>query len=72
MMDNHSETVIRLLTEIRDAQREESAYRKRVMDESLRLQRSAVVTQRVALGVVGALVMLGVLAAIGLQFVPNR
>ncbi len=38
--------IIRLLTEIRDAQREELAYRRRVLDESFDLQKKSIALQK--------------------------
>ena len=52
--------IIRLLTEIRDAQREEMAYRRQVLDESLALSRRAVRMQRIGLLVVVAIIVVGV------------
>jgi hypothetical protein len=39
--------IVQLLTEIRDAQREEIEYRRRATEESLALQRRAIATQRI-------------------------
>ena len=52
--------IIRLLTEMRDAQREELAYRRKVLDESLALSRRAVRMQWIGLLIVVALVVAGV------------
>lgn len=45
----HQDEIVRLLTEIPDNQIEDIALRKRVTDESLRLQRLGVARQRAAL-----------------------
>ncbi|MGL4465447.1 MAG: hypothetical protein ACRDD1_15590 [Planctomycetia bacterium] len=58
-MDANDERIVQLLTEIRDAQREEAAYRRKAVDESLALTRRAVRLQRLGLFVY----MLVVLAA---------
>lgn len=58
-MDNDN-AIIQLLTEIRDNQREESAWRKKVIEESVRLQRVAVRWQRIALVAAGLLIIGGV------------
>jgi hypothetical protein len=49
--------IVRLLTELRDAQREELAYRRRVLDESMAMQRRALRLQRLGLTVVVPLVI---------------
>ncbi len=56
-MNDADGQIIRLLTEMRDAQQDELAYRRQVMEESLALARRGVKTQRVALLVV---IMVGV------------
>lgn len=63
--------IIRLLTEMRDAQREELAYRRAVLSESLDLSRRAVRMQRVGLQMVGGMVLLG-LAAAGIVAIGAR
>lgn len=55
--------IIRLLTELRDAQREELAYRRAVLSESLDLTRRAVRMQRVGLQMVGGMALLGLAVA---------
>ena len=52
--------IIRLLTEMRDAQREDSTYRRKAIDESLILSRRAVRMQRI-----GLLIVLAVVVVIG-------
>lgn len=52
--------IIRLLTEMRDAQREELTYRRKVLDESLALSRRAVRMQRIGLLFVVAVIAVGV------------
>jgi hypothetical protein len=54
--------IIQLLTELRDAQREELAYRRKVLDESLALSRRAVRMQRIGLLIVVGMVIIGALA----------
>ena len=49
--------IIRLLTEIRDNQREEIALRRKAVEESIRLQRTAVLWQRMGMGIVVALIL---------------
>ncbi|MGL6072948.1 MAG: hypothetical protein ACRC8S_02180 [Fimbriiglobus sp.] len=44
--------IIELLTEMRDAQRAEVEYRRRVMDESMALQKRGIRFQRIGLLVV--------------------
>jgi len=56
-MTDAEQQIIRLLTELRDAQCEELAYRRRVLDESIGLQKRAVRLQRIGLATV-----LGVIA----------
>jgi len=56
-----NDVVVRLLTEIRDNQREEIAWRNKVIEESLRLQRIAVRWQRIGLVVAGLIVVAGVM-----------
>ena len=55
--------IIRLLTEMRDAQREDSTYRRKAIDESLILSRRAVRMQRI-----GLLIVLAVVVVIGGMF----
>ncbi|AWM35692.1 hypothetical protein GobsT_66240 [Gemmata obscuriglobus] len=45
-MSEAEQQILRLLTEIRDAQREELAYRRRVLDESFDLQKKSVALQK--------------------------
>jgi hypothetical protein len=52
MSSDAEQEIVRLLTELRDAQREELAYRRRVLDESIALQRRAVRWQRGSLLVI--------------------
>ena len=59
-----NDLVVRLLTEICDNQREEIAWRNKVIEESLRLQRTAVRWQRIGLVVAGLVVVAGVMLAI--------
>ncbi|WP_157369435.1 hypothetical protein [Zavarzinella formosa] len=54
--------IIQLLTDLRDAQREELAYRRRVLDESIGLQRRAVKLQRIGV----AIVLLVLVAGLGM------
>lgn len=51
--------IIRLLTEMRDAQREELAYRRKILDESLALSRRAVRMQRIGMLILIAVVAVG-------------
>ena len=37
----NEEAILRVLTEIRDAQREDLAYRRKIMEQSIRMQRSS-------------------------------
>ena len=53
----NEDAIVRLLTEIRDAQREELAHRRQVIAESMRLQRSAIRWQRSA-AIMGAFVVI--------------
>ncbi len=52
--------IIRLLTELRDAQREDLTYRRKAVEESLALSRRAVRMQRI-----GLLIVLGGVVVIG-------
>ena len=70
-MQNDSERIVQLLTEIRDDQREEIACRKRAMEESVRLQRSAVRWQRGGL-LFAALLLVGLFTALGLLLVAAK
>jgi hypothetical protein len=58
---SNDDAIIRLLTEIRDNQREEIAWRKQATEESMRLQRVGLLWQRIALTVGGLIVVAGVL-----------
>jgi hypothetical protein len=57
--------IIRLLTEIRDAQREELAYRRKVLEESLALSRRAVRLQRIGVVIALAVVVISVVVTVG-------
>jgi hypothetical protein len=59
-MGDADRQIIRLLTEMRDAQQEEMAYRRKVLDESLALSRRAVRMQRIGLLFVVVVVAVGV------------
>ena len=48
-MSNADDQIIRLLTEMRDAHREEMAYRRNAIDESLALARRGLRMQRIGL-----------------------
>ncbi len=52
--------IIRLLTELRDIQREELTYRRKAVDESLALTRRAVRMQRMGLLIMLAVIVVGV------------
>jgi hypothetical protein len=54
----NDEEIIRLLTEIRDNLREEAAWRRKVADESVRLQRLGIRQHRIAV-IVGGLIIIG-------------
>ncbi len=58
-MGNADDQIIRLLTEMRDAQREEMAYRRKAVDESLALANRGVRMQRIGLLIVVAMVVVG-------------
>lgn len=60
MASDAEQQIIRLLTDLRDAQREEVTYRRRVLDESLGLQRRAVRLQRIGLAIVLGVLAVGV------------
>ena len=53
--------IIRLLTEIRDAQQEELSFSRRAIDESLGLQRGGARAQKVALSILFCLICVLVL-----------
>ena len=61
-MGDRDDEIIRLLTEIRDAQREELEYRRLLAEQSLALQRRGILWQRI--GIVIAVVMLACMAAV--------
>jgi hypothetical protein len=61
--------IITILTEIRDNQREEIAWRKKVLEESLRLQRAGLRGQRLAMTIGGLLIFAGVSAVVFAVFV---
>jgi hypothetical protein len=56
-----TEEIVQLLREIRDNQREAIAWRKQAVEKSLRLQRVAVLWQRVGLVLAGMLIAGGAL-----------
>ena len=64
----NDDAIIELLREIRDIQKEDIAWRRKVTEESLRTQQAAVVAQRVGLRwqrgglIVGTLFMAGLVA----------
>jgi hypothetical protein len=58
------EEIIRLLTEIRDNLQEEAAWRRKVSDESVRLQQLGIRQQRIAIIVGGWSSLGGVLLVI--------
>ena len=60
----NDEQIIRLLTEIRDDLHEEAAWRRKVIDESVRLQRMGILWQRIAVTAWGFVVVVGVLFGI--------
>jgi hypothetical protein len=60
----NDEQIIRLLTEIRDDLQEEAARRRKVIDESVRLQRMGILWQRIAVAAWGFVVVVGVLFGI--------
>jgi hypothetical protein len=51
------DVIIRLLTEIRDNQRKEIAWRRKAVKESVRLQRIAVRRQAFGLAIVGLVIV---------------
>jgi hypothetical protein len=61
---SNDDAIIRLLTEIRENQREEIAWRKKVIEESVRLQRAALRWQRLALLVGGLVIAAGALVVV--------
>jgi hypothetical protein len=63
-MSDAEQQIIRLLTDPRDAQRDELAYRRRVLDESIELQKRAVRLQRVGLAIVLGVVAVGVVMVV--------
>jgi hypothetical protein len=65
-MSDAEREVVRLLTEIRDAQREDIAYRRQAVDESIVLQRRALQLQRTALLALPVLIVIG---CIGLMLI---
>jgi hypothetical protein len=64
-MNGPDDAIIRLLTEIRDNQREEIAWRKQAVEQSMRLPQAALRWQRIALTAGGLLILAGVLAPNG-------
>lgn len=71
MASDAEQQIIRLLTDLRDAQQEELAYRRQVLEESIGLQRRAVRLQRVGVGIVLAVLMVG-LGLIALASLAQR
>lgn len=63
---SNDDAIIQLLREIRDLQREEIVWRKKVMEEALVLQRSALRWQRLALVMGVGLIVAGVLGILWL------
>ena len=63
--------IIRLLTEMRDAQKEELAYRRKVLDESMALQRRAVRLQRIGLLIVLVFIAVGGILISAIMFGTN-
>jgi uncharacterized membrane protein len=57
----NEDAIVRLLTELRDMQREETVWRHKVTEQSMQMQRAGVRTQRIALFVF-ALMVAGVFA----------
>jgi hypothetical protein len=55
----NEEAILRVLTEMRDQQREQIAWQRKVTEQSIAIQRSAIRMQRVALTVVALVVLLG-------------
>jgi len=62
------EEIIRLLTEIRDKLREESEWRRKVADDSVRLQRLGIRQHKIALAVGGFAIVAGVISLIWIFF----
>ena len=71
MASDVEERIIRLLTDLRDTQREEQAYRRGVIDETLGLQKRAVRLQRVGLAIVFVVLAVGVGMIALLQIAPH-
>ena len=66
-MGSDGETqIIRLLTQLRDAQREEFEYRRQMMDETVRLQKRAARLQRIVLMIVLVLVAVALVLIVGM------
>jgi cytochrome b561 len=61
----NEEAILRVLTELRDMQREDIAYRRQLAEQSLRMQRSAARVQRLAL------IVLAIALAIGAYFLMS-
>jgi hypothetical protein len=57
----NDEEIIRLLTEIRDDLHEEAVWRRKVIDQSVRLQRTGILWQRIAVAAWSFVVVAGVL-----------
>lgn len=55
---NSDEAIVRVLTEIRDNQQAETVWRKQVMEQSMRMQRSGPRGQRFSL-IFGAVLIVG-------------
>ncbi len=58
------EEIIRLLTEIRDDLHEESVWRRKVIEQSVRLQRRGILLQRIGLAVGVVAIVAGVVLGI--------
>ena len=71
MASDAEQEIIRLLTDLRDAQREELAHRRRVVDESIGLQRRAVRLQRVGLTIILAMLAVGLSLIAVVQLAPR-
>ena len=74
-MSDAERQIIQLLTEIRDAQRDEIAYRREVLEESLALQKKAIGMQSNAVHSVRILLLLiallGLLALLVIKLMQN-
>ena len=63
-MSEAEQQIVRLLTELRDAQREDLAYRRKVLDESFSLQKRAIRLQRIGLLMVLVVIAVGVVVTL--------